>query len=609
MGLTDLTSQGVTEIDGLSDVTGVDEVTRDTTANKPGSPSKGHLFISEDDGFIQWYNGTSWVDVGLSEDQIALGNLSSHAHSDLTGIGAGDHHVAHEHPGDLAATADITDDQGNILWDYGNQWIPRNVLEFEGVTVAGNSVLLGNSTPVDHADLSNIGSGDHHSKTSQASELSDVSADSVADAHHAQGQLTYVQGSEPSGSSGETWLDTNTGVLYTYHDPGTGADWYPSTVVTVLNEAADFLETDITLSGTFAIRNGSLDTDGSYRAAELAQVRDVGTTEDTPTSFCFGDSGTKGYEGDAGDDTATQFSMSTAYDVTSRSDTYTGVSLPGLQALNWNDAGSRLIWWDDNSNLLERTDTVPTNWDLQDAANETISDSLDPTAQLNDVQAFSFGPNFDNLFLVGLNDNNIYWYELSTSQDLGTASFTKSVDISQYTNDSHSPGEIDIWDSGSVIVLFDDSLSRAYTFYPDTPYDLDTVQVWYDVSIPNSPRVDGGAFREDNGEEFTVLDGGGQSLIQFSTEITLGTVRVEWTSSINDIDAWDFARYVETLNGGTVTVDVEDSQGNVLVSDIDSREDISGVATSEDVRFAITFGGNQGTDFPTLDYIARRYIR
>lgn len=37
-----------------------------------------------------------------------------------------------------------------------------------------------------HADLTNITSNDHHSKTSSASELTDVSPDSSANAHHSQ---------------------------------------------------------------------------------------------------------------------------------------------------------------------------------------------------------------------------------------------------------------------------------------------------------------------------------------------------------------------------------------------------------------------------------------
>jgi len=38
----------------------------------------------------------------------------------------------------------------------------------------------------DHSNLSNVSSGQHHAKTSQASELSDVSPDSTTDAHHAE---------------------------------------------------------------------------------------------------------------------------------------------------------------------------------------------------------------------------------------------------------------------------------------------------------------------------------------------------------------------------------------------------------------------------------------
>jgi len=57
-------------------------------------------------------------------------------------------------------------------------------LSNDTVTVAGNSVSLGNSTAINHGDLSSIGSSDHHTKTTSAADLTDVSADSVRDAHH-----------------------------------------------------------------------------------------------------------------------------------------------------------------------------------------------------------------------------------------------------------------------------------------------------------------------------------------------------------------------------------------------------------------------------------------
>jgi len=65
-----------------------------------------------------------------------------------------------------------------------NTTVGNSQLTNSSVTVAGNSISLGGSSSINHSDLSNIGSSDHHSKTSSASELTDVSADSVSDAHH-----------------------------------------------------------------------------------------------------------------------------------------------------------------------------------------------------------------------------------------------------------------------------------------------------------------------------------------------------------------------------------------------------------------------------------------
>lgn len=67
----------------------------------------------------------------------------------------------------LFVHGDIADDQDNTIWDYSNQYIPQGSLQNDTVTVAGNSVALGNSTTIDHVDLSNIGTNDHHDPSNQ----------------------------------------------------------------------------------------------------------------------------------------------------------------------------------------------------------------------------------------------------------------------------------------------------------------------------------------------------------------------------------------------------------------------------------------------------------
>jgi len=148
---------------------------------------------------------------------------------------------------------DLTDDNGNTIYDYSNSQIPTSILEAltasdisdvspdstgdahhskytdenaqdaigtilganftyddsgnaislssDSVTIEGNSVSLGGTTSVNHNDLSSISSNDHHSKTSSASELSDVSPDSTGDAHHSKTTSSEIDHDSTTGGT------------------------------------------------------------------------------------------------------------------------------------------------------------------------------------------------------------------------------------------------------------------------------------------------------------------------------------------------------------------------------------------------------------------------
>lgn len=68
--------------------------------------------------------------------------------------------------GPLTLGGDLDASGGLTIWDDSTSVIPQLRLENDSLTVAGNSVSLGSSTTVDHADLSNIGSSDHHTRYS-----------------------------------------------------------------------------------------------------------------------------------------------------------------------------------------------------------------------------------------------------------------------------------------------------------------------------------------------------------------------------------------------------------------------------------------------------------
>lgn len=90
----------------------------------------------------------------------------------------------HQFSAGLDSRGDIVDDTQTI-WDTSAGEIPDSALGSidnatltnDTVTVAGNAVSLGGSTTVDHADLSNIGASDHHTRYADSEAISAINND------------------------------------------------------------------------------------------------------------------------------------------------------------------------------------------------------------------------------------------------------------------------------------------------------------------------------------------------------------------------------------------------------------------------------------------------
>lgn len=98
--------------------------------------------------------------VTVAGNSVSLGSSVGVDHADLNSVGENQHHPKdHDH-----SEADIS-------------LVPNNGLANNSVTVAGNSVALGNSTSINHSDLSGIGSADHHAKYTDSEAVSAVNAE------------------------------------------------------------------------------------------------------------------------------------------------------------------------------------------------------------------------------------------------------------------------------------------------------------------------------------------------------------------------------------------------------------------------------------------------
>jgi hypothetical protein len=89
-----------------------------------------------------------------------------------------------------------------------------------------------------------------------------------------------------------------------------------------------------------------------------------------------------------------------------------------------------------------------------------------------------------------------------------------------------------------------------------------------------------------------------------------GDVLIEFDSGAPaDIDSYDLATFQRTLDNETVTIDIEDGNGNVLFSDISQDFDISSVNPSKNVKLRAVLSRVNTSNNPTVDYLARRFTR
>lgn len=131
----------------------------------------------------------------------------------------------------------------------------------------------------------------------------------------------------------------------------------------------------------------------------------------------------------------------------------------------------------------------------------------------------------------------------------------------------------------------------GYTDSPSYPYtgtDLDIIGGWND-----GPTT-------DYADAFVSIEG--------TSTATSGDALIYWGLPSN-ITEWDLALFERTLDNETVTVDIEDSNGTVLHSDIHSGFDISDISSGTEIRIRANLSRADTNNNPTLDYAGLQYKR
>jgi 6-phosphogluconolactonase (cycloisomerase 2 family) len=241
----------------------------------------------------------------------------------------------------------------------------------------------------------------------------------------------------------------------------------------------------------------------------------VGTQDGTPCTPFFGDSGTKMYIMGAANDTVYQYTLSTAWNISTATYANKSFSVTTQEAtpfgLFFGDSGTKMyIVGTTNDTVYQYT--LSTAWDVSTASYASKSKSV--TTEETNPRALFFKSDGTKMYVMGTTGDDVNEYDLSTAWDVSTASFVR---VSATIGDTTPTG---LWfkDDGTRMYVIGQGGDAVREFSLSTAWNVSTISFVQSLSVGFETAPTGVTFKDD-GTELYVLGQTNDTVY----EIQLGT--------------------------------------------------------------------------------------
>jgi len=305
-------------------------------------------------------------------------------------------------------------------------------------------------------------------------------------------------------------LDLSTGNYFS-HTPSV------NTLLTFSNPPASGTAAGFALALTGANVGETYDlANASYDSKSFS----VGSQETFPSSLVFKPDGTKMFVVGYGNDAIFQYSLSTAWDVSTAS--YDSVSFnvssqePNSQGLFIKPDGTK-FWITGNSDKVWQY-SMSTAWDISTASYDSVNFSTAGTATL--PVGVEFRSDGKKMYLIDVQGTQrVYQYNLTTAWDLSITSYD-SVSFSTSSQDA-TPLDLTFNSDGTKMYMIGSTTDTIYQYGLSTAWDLSTAS--YDnvsfsvASQETSPRD---VFFKPDGTKFYVVGDVNDTVYQYTSTST-----------------------------------------------------------------------------------------
>lgn len=252
-------------------------------------------------------------------------------------------------------------------------------------------------------------------------------------------------------------------------------------------------------------------------AAYASKSLDVSSQDNVPSGIAFNSDGTKAFIAGDTNDTIYQYSLSTAYDISTA--TYDSVSFSvssegSARDLCFKPDGTKMLVISSSNDTIFQY-SLSTGFDLSTASYDSVSLSIG--SKDTNPQAVQFNDDGTSLYFVGSQNDTVYQYDMSSAYDLSTASdASKSFSV---TSQEGSPQGLFFKPDGTKFYVVGASSDTVYQYSLSTAFDMSTASyddISFDVSSEATAPL--AVIFSGDGKAMYIADNSTDSIYQYTTQ-------------------------------------------------------------------------------------------
>ena len=244
--------------------------------------------------------------------------------------------------------------------------------------------------------------------------------------------------------------------------------------------------------------------------------------DSTPNSAIFNNDGTKMYVLGEASDTVYQYSLSTAFDVSTASYDSVSFSVSSQESspreISFNNNGTKMYLVGSGNTIYQYS--LSTAYDLSTISYDNVSFSVG--TQSTSTSSVTFKPDGTKVYVVSWASDTIFQYSLSTAYDISTASYDNaSLNASSRDTAGRS---VAFNGDGTKLYYLGSTTKTIYQYSLSTAYDISTAS--YDsilLSVSTQDLTPLSMVFNNNNTKMYIAGATGDSIYQYSTGSTTTT--------------------------------------------------------------------------------------